>query len=267
VNGPVAELLARSIQAVRRSSIWWAVAIVAFAVLNAAFWPSLEGSEALEGFEEMGDLLEAFGAQNLTSAAGYLDGQVFALLLPLLLSGMAVAQVSLLTAGDEAAGRLELLHALPVSRRTIWITRWAACLTTLLVVSVVVAVAVAICLPVFSFTGVSVASVVAATAACGLLAAFHASIAYAASGAGASRGLAVGAAIGVLLVGYLLSYVLPIADSLDGARAWSPWYWALGEQPVLDGVSVGRLAVLALLTAGIVLVGTVAVDRRDIHSA
>jgi ABC-2 type transport system permease protein len=243
------------------------VGIVAFAVLNAAFWPSLEGSEALEGFEDMGALLEAFGAQNLTSPAGYLDGQVFALMLPLLLSGMAVAQASLLTAGDEDAGRLELLHALPVSRRAIWLTRWLSCLATLATVAVAAAVAMVVCLPLFSFEGVGVGRVVAATGACALLAAFHASVAYAASGTGGSRGRAVGIALGVLIAGYLVSFVLPIADSLDGVRRWSPWYWAIGQQPVLDGVSGPRLLLLTLITAALVWVGTAAVERRDIRSA
>jgi ABC-2 type transport system permease protein len=267
VNDVAAELLARGLHALRRSTVWWTVGIVAFAVLNAAFWPSLEGSEALEGFEDMGALLEAFGAQNLASPAGYLDGQVFALLLPLLLSGMAVAQASLLTAGDEDAGRLELLHALPVGRRAIWLSRWASSLAALVAVSAAVAVAVVVCLPVFSLDGVGASRVLAATGACALLAAFHASVAYATAGAGGSRGRCVGIAFGVLIAGYLASFVLPIADSLRAARRLSPWYWAVGEQPVLDGVSAPRLALLAVLTAALVWLGTAAVDRRDIRAA
>lgn len=261
------ELLRGAGRAVRRSSIWWAVAIIAFVALNMAFWPSLEDSAALQSFDDLGAILDAFGAQNLASPAGYLDGQVFALMLPLLLSGMAIAQGSLLTAGDERAGRLELLHALPVSRRSIWLTRWSASTAALVLVAAATALAAFLCLPLFSFEGVGTGRVLAATGACALLAVFHASVAYAASGAGASRGLAVGAAIAVLLAGYVLSYVLPIAQSLQGARDWSPWYWALGEQPVHDGISAPGLVVLAVATAVLVAVGTFAVDRRDIHSA
>lgn len=267
MSSALTELVARGLHGLRRSAMWWAAGIVAFAVVNAALWPSLEGSEALEGFEDMGALLEAFGAQNLASPAGYLDGQVFALMLPLLLSGMAVAQASLLTAGDEDAGRLELLHALPVSRRAIWLSRWASSLAALAVVSAAVAVAVVVCLPVFSFDGVGAGRVVVATGASALLAGFHASVAYAVAGVGGSRGRAVGIAVGVLIAGYLASFVLPIADSLRGARRWSPWYWAIGEQPVLEGVSGPRLALLAGITAVLVWFGTAAVDRRDIRSA
>ena len=267
MNQSTGELLARGLHALRRSTLWWLVSIVAFVVLNLAFWPSLEGSETLEGLEDMGSLLEAFGAQNLASPGGYLDGQVFALMLPLLLSGMAIAQVSLLTAGDEDAGRLELLHALPVSRRAVWLTRWSACGAALAAVTVAVAAVVTVCLPVFSFEGVGVGSVVAATVACALLACFHAAVAYAAAGAGSPRGRAVGIAVGVLVAGYVVSFVLPIADSLRGARRWSPWYWAIGEQPVFEGVSVLRLGLLAGITAALVAIGTRGIEGRDIRSA
>ena len=113
---PSGELLTRGIHALRRSGIWWGLAIVTFSLVNLAFWPSLEGSEALDSLEGMSEgLLEAFGAQNIATPAGYLDGQLFALMLPLLLSGMAIAGMTAITSGDEDAGRLELLHALPVT--------------------------------------------------------------------------------------------------------------------------------------------------------
>ena len=91
VTGSFAELLVRGMRALRRSAAWWGFGIVVFAVVNAAFWPSLEGSDALDSFDDMADLLEAFGAQNLATPSGYLDGQMYALMLPLLLSGMAIA--------------------------------------------------------------------------------------------------------------------------------------------------------------------------------
>lgn len=267
MSGVTVELVGRGVHALRRSTFWWAVGVVVFVVLNAAFWPSLEGSDALQGFEDMGDLLDAFGAGNLASPAGYLDGQVFALMLPLLLSGMAVAGCSSITAGDEDAGRLELLHALPVGRRAVWLSRWAASLLVLAATTALVAAVITVCLPVFSLDGVAAESVVAATAGCGLLAAFHAAVAFAAGGAGASRGRAIGVAVLVLVAGYMMNFLLPLADAVAGARQWSPWYWAIGEQPVSDGLHAGRLLLLAAFTIALVWVGASAVTRRDIRAA
>jgi ABC-2 type transport system permease protein len=253
--------------ALARSGFWWGFAAVTFVLLNLAFWPSFESSGSLTELEDsMGDLLEAFGAQGLSTPAGYLDGQVYALMLPLLLSGAAIAMTSALTSGDEAAGRLELLHALPVGRRTVWLARWAAATAVLaLIVVLVTAVVTAVLVP-FSLDEAGFGPVIVATLACGALGAFHGAVAYALGALGGSRGLAAGAAVGVLLAGYVAAFVLPINDRLAWARDWSPWNWAIGEQPVSDGVGLGLVVILAV-TAALVALGTWAIDRRDIHTA
>ena len=261
------ELVVRGVRAVRRSAIWWSVGIVTFIVVNLAFWPSLEGSEALEGFEDMADFMEAMGAQNIATPSGYVDGQVYALLLPLLLSALAITLASGLTAGDENTGRLELLHALPVSRRRVWLSRWSASMIVVLAVAGVGGLSTLVSLPLFSLDEVSAGRVVMATIGCALLAAFHGSVAYLVAAFGGSRGMSAGAGIVVLVVGYIMSFVLPLADALSGARDLSPWYWALGDQPVTHGIDAWRLVLTVALTAVLVAVGTRAIDRRDIHTA
>ena len=268
MSGPTAELLRRGMAAVRRSGFWWGFGIVTFSVVNLAFWPSFESSGSLREMEDsMGDLLEAFGAAGISTPAGYLDGQLFAFLLPLLFSGAAIAMTSALTSGDEDAGRLELLHALPLRRTRVWLARLGSATLVLATIVAATAVLVAACLVPFSLDEAGYGRVIFATLACGALGLFHAAVAYALGGLGSSRALALGGAIGVLVVGYLVGFVLPIAEALSGTRAFSPWNWAIGEQPVSDGVSPGRLAVLLVVTALLVAVGTRGVSRRDIRAA
>ena len=268
MNGATAELVRRGVHALRRSGLWWGVGIVALTLVSVAYWPSIEGTDALTDLTEGSEsLMEAFGVQDLSTAAGYLDGQLYALMLPLLLSGLAIAGTSAITAGDEDAGRLELLLALPERRQAVWLTRLGAALVVLGAVTAVTAVLVAATLDLFSLDGVTAGRIVTATFACGALAAFHAAVVYAAGGAGASRGLAAGLGVAVLAAGYLAAYLLPLADALHGLRKLSPWYWAIGAQPVTDGVSAGWLALLLAVTAVLVALGTLAVDRRDVRSA
>jgi len=262
------ELLRRGIAALRRSGFWWGLGVVALAFVSVAFWPSLECNSALTDLTKNSQsLMEAFGAQDFSTAAGYLDGQMYALMLPLLLSGLAIATVTALTAGDEDAGRLELLQALPVSRTSVWLTRFAASFIVLAIVTAVTALVVALSLTPFSLDGITVARVVEATLACGALGLFHGAVGYGVAGAGASRALAVGTAVAVLVVGYVASYLLPLADALEGFRKLSPWYWAIGTQPVTNGVSGWWMLLLLGVTAALVAVGTVLVNRRDVHGA
>jgi ABC-2 type transport system permease protein len=261
------EIVVRGVTALRRSTIWWSVGIAVLAITTAGFWPSLEGSEALESFDDMGALLEAFGAQNLATPSGYLDAQMFAIMLPLLLSGMAIAGVTALTSGDEDAGRLEFLHALPLTRRSIWLGRWAAATLMLLAVTIVTSLVMVLLLPVFSLDEVGAWSVIAATFGCAVLAAFHAAVGFAAGALGARRGAAVAASVCVLVVGYVLGLLAPLAEGLSWTRKLSPWYWALGEQPVTNGLNPGWLTLLVVLTAALVVAGDRGIVRRDIRTA
>jgi ABC-2 type transport system permease protein len=267
MSGPVGELIRRGVEALRRTGFWWGFGIVAFALVNLAFWPSLEASGSLTELEDsMGSLLEAFGAQGLATPAGYLDGQLYALLLPLLLSGAAIGMTAAVTSGDEDAGRLELLHALPIARATLWLGRLAAAVAVLAAIAAVTLAAVVASLALFSLADAGYGAVIAATLACAALAAFHAAVTYAIGGLGGSRGLALGGAVGVLVVGYVLSSILPLADALSGAKRFSPWYWAIGTQPVSDGISLGRVVLLLVVTGALVALGTWGVQRRDIRT-
>jgi len=263
---PAPTLLRHDLSALRRSTIWWTVGIVSLSLVNVAFWPSLEGSEAMEAFDDMGALLEAFGAQDLASPAGYLDGQMFALMLPALLAGMALASLSGKTAGDEGAGKLEVLLALPVRRSSVWLARWVASMISLAVVATAAGGLVVVTRPVFSLDEVGVGALLGATAGCAVLAAFTSSIAYAAAGAGASRGKAAGLAVAVIVTSYVMAYLAPLSERLEWVRSWSPWHWALGEQPVSDGAAIGPLFGVLVLIAALVGGGTLAVERRDIHN-
>ena len=162
---------------------------------------------------------------------------------------------------------MELLHALPVGRRQVWLARWSAAALVLVGVGAVGGVSTLVSLPLFSLTEVSAGRVVMATLGCVLLAAFHGAVAYAVAGFGGSRGMSAGAGVVVLVVGYVMSFVLPLADALSRARDLSPWYWALGDQPVTDGIDAWRLVLTAVLAAVFVGLGTWAIDHRDIHTA
>ncbi len=261
------ELVRRGLLALRRSVLWWTLGIAVLLLTTAGAWPSLEGSEALESFEEMGAILEAFGATDLASPSGYLDGQMYAFMLPLLLSGMAVASATGSTSGDEDAGRLELLHALPVARRTIWLSRFAATALAVLGVAAVAAAGMVALRPVFSLEEVGVGRIVVATLGAAIFALFCGAVGYAAGAAGASRGRAAGIAVLVVVASYVMAFIAPLADALAGIRSWSPWHWALGEQPVSTGISTGGALLIIALTAALVAAGTAAMEHRDIRSA
>ena len=70
----------------------------------------------------------------------------------------------------------------------------------------------------------------------------------------------------VTVTSYVMAYLAPLSERFEWLRSWSPWHWALGEQPVSEGVALGPAAVVVVMTALLVVVGTVGVGRRDVRT-
>ncbi|MEU3947840.1 ABC transporter permease [Streptomyces sp. NPDC029526] len=268
MSSPSSEIFRRGVQIQKRTLIAWSAALVLLALSVAGAWPSMEKSGALEDFASgvSPEVATAFGIDQISSASGYLKGNLYAVLLPLLLGLMAVTATAALTGGDEEAGRLELLLALPVARRTVFLVRFLCVAFGLVVTSLLVWLSVYGSVVAFDMD-VSGGGVAAVTLTVGLLAVLHAGVAYAVVGFGFGRGPALGVAAGVLVVGYLLHAIAPMSDALEPLSNISPWEWALGNDPLVDGVPWGGVALLLVLSVLVVAAGTHAVGRRDVKNA
>lgn len=263
-----AELLNRGLGAQRRGALVWAIALVGLTASVLAVWPAMSESDSLDSLASgmSPELVSALGLEALSSPAGFLNGNLYAIFLPLLFAVLGIMHMNALTAADEDSGRLELLLALPVSRVSVYLSRFVAVLLVLVVVALLVGATVA-------FGGATLdmdleaAGVAAATVSVLLLALFHAALALALSGAGLRAGVVVSASFGVLVVGYLIYALLPMIESFDDLAAASPWHWALGGQPLESGFDGTGLALLGGGTTVLVLVGLVAVRERTIRTA
>src|SRR6266545_1586647 len=104
----------------RWALMWWSIAIVAFIVLNLAFYPSFkdQAGELDKALSNMPDSLKALFTDtgDFTSPVGYLSSQIYYLLLPALLTVYSIGIGASLLAKEEQQGTLELLLARPLSR-------------------------------------------------------------------------------------------------------------------------------------------------------
>jgi ABC-2 type transport system permease protein len=262
------ELLSRGLGAQRRSGLIWGGAMLLLTVSVLAIWPSMSESGSLDDL--MGgmspEMIAAFGLDDFGSPAGFLNGNLYALLLPLLFAVLGVMQTNALTAGDEDAGRLELLLALPVSRVGAYLGRFVAVVLVLAAIAALVGAAVGFGAPALDME-LDTAGVVAASLSMFLLGLFHASLALALAGIGLRGPVVLAASLGVLALGYVAHALLPMIESMDGVVAASPWHWALGEQPLENGFDPAGIAALAAGSIVLLVIALLAVRRRTIRTA
>ena len=124
-------VLGRFLEDRRRSMVWWSGGVAAYVAVNNAFYPTIKNVTGIENLVK--DLPDAFktliGSNDqilITSPAGYLQGRVFSLILPVLLLIFAVGAGAYAIGGSEEDGTLELLLSNPVTRGRVLIERFVA---------------------------------------------------------------------------------------------------------------------------------------------
>ena len=263
-------LLRRVLRDRRRAFLWWAFGLTVLVVVNLAFYPTIKGNTSYDDlFKDMPETLRAMMGDvdgiALTSPAGYLNSQMYALMIPMILLVYAIGVGSSVIAGAEEDGTLELVLAEPVSRRRVIVERCAAFLVLLALLDLVALVATVVPAPALGLLdGVGVAHLIGVTLVMFAIVVLHAALAFAVACATGRKAVAQGVAGGVAVLGYVAYGLERSVSWLRPLRAVTPWHWYL--QHNWAARAPDALSLLPLALALIVLVaGVLAFERRDLR--
>ena len=218
----------------------WGLGLAAIAALEVVVYPSIR-----ERAEEMNRLVanypEAFkamfGLEDFTSGAGFIQAELYSLVVPLVLIALAISFGAGATAGEEEHKTVDLLLATPVTRGRVVVHKLLALVTG----SVLVGLALTAMLWVgsmFQDMGIGLDRLLAATASAVLLGLCFGGVALAVGCASGRRALAAAAAAGLAIAGFLT----PRQRGRHGGVAQHQ----LGQPRVLDHVreplrGIGRI--------------------------
>lgn len=249
----------------RASILGWSVAIALVGVVYAAFYPSMSSPEmaaAMDAFPP--ELMAALGMADVTSPAGYLGSTTYGILGPVLSIIFGTTLGARAIAGDEDAGRLEVLMAHPVERWSIVAQRAAAILVALSLAGVALYLAMLAISGPAELTDIGPANLAAATLQLVLLAAVFAMLALAVGAVTGKPGLATGSVALVAVATYFANTLGPTTDYLAWTQKVSPFYYYSGGQPLVNGLQVADALVLATTATVLVVVAVAGFVRRDV---
>lgn len=249
----------------RRLIIGYAVGMAAYGAVVVALYPSFKNATSLNSLTEEGSPVAAlFGAVGpLTSSPGWLTANLYGNFVPLIVLMATIGYGAAAIAGQDEDGTLGLIATLPVARRTITGGKLAA----LVVQALPVPIATALCVLAgrwFDLT-VDIGSLLGVTAGVTLLGLLFGSLALFFGAATGSRGLALGLASGLAAIAYLINSLAPLIDWLRPARYVSPFFYAVGDHQLQNGLPPAWAGVLAAATLVFAVAGAIAFNRLDVH--
>lgn len=195
---------------------------------------------------------------------GYVVGETFDLLAPLVLVAYAIMSSASALAGEEESGTMGLLAAQPVARRSILAAKVIGLLLAVVAIGAMFFGGTALAASIFDIP-LETVNVLAACVHLVFLAAAFGAIAIAIGAATGKPGPAAAGAGGLAVLSYLTASMLPLAD-LDGWARISPWYYYNGGDPLTSGIDGLHLLVLSAITGIALVLAFRAFDRRDLRS-
>ena len=198
------------------------------------------------------------------------DGQLlaytamFATMGGLALAGVAISIGASSIAGEESAGRLGILLGTPTSRVGV-LSAKAVTLVLLIGFAGLGMWAAGLLAPVMLGFELGETHVGAMALTLTLSSLFYGFLALGIGAATGNRGLGSGIASAVLVLGFVTAGILPLFSATEDLAKTIPWSWLSENQPLVNGIDAGNLALFA---AGIVVfyaVGVVGLRRRDLR--
>ena len=249
----------------RRSLTGWSIGVATLILVEGALWPSMRDMPNLDEFlaSYPDALKKAFNLGAMTTGTGFLNAELYTLVLPILFLVFGISRGARLVAGEEEAGTLEVVLVTPVSTTRLLLEKAAGLLLALCVLGGVAGASTLLASGLFSM-GVSPSSIAVGSLSMVLLGLEYGFLAL---GVGAMTGRR-SFAIGVPSVAAVAAYVVYVAgrmvDELSGLLPWSPFHQALAEGPLGSGLPA-RFALLVLGAVVVVAVAAPVFARRDIR--
>jgi ABC-2 type transport system permease protein len=249
----------------RRSMVGYAAGLGIYAFLIVALYPSFKNDASLDALAEGSSTLGAlFGATgSLTSPDGWMNANLYANFVPLFVLLITIGYGADAIAGQDETGTLGAVATLPITRRQVLLQKIGAlCILTLPVALVTL---------VFAFAGrgfelhLGSGPLLGITVGVVLLGIDFGLLAMAVGAATGSRAAALSVAGAAAAASYVVSSLAPVVQWIRPLRFASLFYYSVGDQQLVDGLSALSALVLSTTAAVLAAVAVRAFERLDVH--
>jgi ABC-2 type transport system permease protein len=251
----------------RRTLLGWGSGIAAMILLEAAMWPSIKAmprfDQYLQDFPSA--LKELFSIDQMATGTGFLNAELFTLMLPMLFLVFGISRGARMVAGEEAAGTLDLLLVTPVSTTRLLVEEALALATGTAVLGAVAFLATLAGSLAFGL-GVSAPAAFGGSLAMALLGLEFGTAALVTGALSGRRALALAVPSGMAILAYLLFAAGLFVDRLAEWRGFSPFHQALHAGPLSSTIPTSFLW-LALTPMVVCAAALPLWARRDIGAA
>jgi ABC-2 type transport system permease protein len=248
----------------RHGLLGWSIGVALLVLVESLIWPSFKDMPDIEElFDQYPSYMkELFDIESMTSGMGFLNAELFTLLLPALFLVFAISRGARLIAGEEELGTLDVLLVTPLSGARVLLEKALGLVTSVVLLGVALLATTVACSLSIGM-GISVGEALAGCVAMVLLGAEFGLLALAIGAATGRRAVAMAVPGALAVAAYVLYVAGALLEEVDPWQELSPVHQAIKEGPLGGGFPPSFL----LLVLGCVVITVAALpvlERRDI---
>lgn len=251
----------------KTSTLWWSFAMAMFIFINMIFYPSFknDAEELQKSFENLPDAALQFigGSSDFFSPVGFMNSQVYFIMLPMILGILAIALGSGLIAREELDKTIEGLLARPISRTKLLASKAFAGIGILTIVSLVGLITVMITSKLVDLE-ISSTNLVLATFVCFLMTLTFGAVAYLLTATGKAKSASIGVATFFALGGYIIGSLAGTITWLSGPSKLFPFHYYQSEAILRGTYNWNNIWYFVLVIILCAVLSWIAFRRRDI---
>lgn len=254
----------KTLRDLRHGLIGWSISIGLLVLVESLIWPSFKDMKDIEKlFAQYPDYMQRlFDVTAMTSGRGFINAELFTLLLPALFLVYAIGRGARLVAGEEEEGTLDVLLVTPLSSTRILMEKALGLATAVLVLGVALYAVTLGCSWAIGM-GIGPGDTFSGCLAMVLLGTEFGLLALGVGAATGRRSLAVALPAALAVAAYVLYVAGLLVQGVDPWQHLSPLEQALASGPLGGGLPLDFLWLL--LGCILVTLATLpTLDRRDI---
>ncbi len=209
-------------------------------------------------------ILALFGGGDLSTPEGFYQIELFGMMAPIAVMVATVTIGARSLAGEEERRTMGLLLANPIKRSKVVLEKTAAMAIHASVVGLATFTGIAGG-SLLGGLGMSISAIAATSLLVTLVGLSFGALALALSAGSGRVRLATYGTVGTALIAFVVNALLPFSNNLSGYAKLSPFYYYLGNDPLVNGMHWGHGAVLIGLTIGLVALAVALFERRDLR--
>lgn len=254
----------KSLRDRRHGLLGWSLGIALLVLTESLIWPSFRDApdigRLLESYPDY--LKRLFDVSAMTSGLGFINAELYTLLLPALFLVHAIGHGARLVAGEEEGGTLDVLLVSPLSTRRILLEKALALVSSVLVLGLALYVATLACSWAVGL-GIGPGATFEGCLSMVLLGTEFGLLALGVGAATGRRSLAVAVPAAAAVAAYVLYVAGLLVEGVDPWQHLSPMEQALASGPLGGGLPLDFVW-LALGSVVVLLLTLPTLDRRDI---